>query len=232
MSTSTPISAPLREALNLLLKADAYARDVDVSRWAFAVEIDRLLSVGVTHCDLRWLLHKGVISHAVEATSPIGSSRTYSLEGSAVFSKGSCFCLTADGRRFADLAKVNGSGIIIEMGSANNPSGNGHATFDQPVWDAQRQELTFGGVVVKRFKVPAPNQELVLASFQEEGWPVRIDDPLPPRPEIDSKRRLQDTITSLNRCQVHKLIAFHGDGHGVGVKWEAISAALPEPMSR
>jgi hypothetical protein len=64
--------------------------------------------------------------------------------------------------------------------------------------------------------------EAILAAFQEEKWTARIDDPLPPVPEQDSKRRLSDTITCLNRNQKHQLIRFHGDGTGEGIIWEFI----------
>jgi hypothetical protein len=70
--------------------------------------------------------------------------------------------------------------------------------------------------------VPAANQERVLAAFEEEGWPVHIDDPLPPSPDQDSKRRLHDTINSLNRNQKCPLIRFVGDGTGQGVRWEFV----------
>jgi hypothetical protein len=40
--------------------------------------------------------------------------------------------------------------------------------------------------VVKEFKLPAPNQETILTAFQEEGWPPRIDDPLPPVPQAET----------------------------------------------
>ena len=96
----------------------------------------------------------------------------------------------------------------------------------QPYWDRDRQELRVGECVVKQFKVPAPNQEVVLAVFHEEGWPVRIDDPLPPRPELEPKRRLHDTINSLNRNQKTPLIRFLGDGTGQGVRWEFTEAAV------
>jgi hypothetical protein len=95
-----------------------------------------------------------------------------------------------------------------------------------PQWDKERQELRLGDLVVKQFKVPAPNQELILAAFQEEGWPPRMDDPLPPHPEQDSKRRLHDTITTLNRHQKHRLIRFSGDGSGEGVRWELLVGHL------
>ena len=77
-----------------------------------------------------------------------------------------------------------------------------------------------GGIVVKQFKVPALNQERILAAFEEEGWPVHIDDPLPPHPEQDPKRRLHDTINSLNRNQKKPLIQFLGNGNGQGIRWE------------
>jgi len=36
----------------------------------------------------------------------------------------------------------------------------------------------------------------------------------------DSKRRLHDTINSLNRNQKQSLIRFLGDGKGEGIRWE------------
>ena len=67
------------------------------------------------------------------------------------------------------------------------------------------------------------NQEAILTAFQEEGWPARIDDPLPPHPEQDPKRRLNDTIKCLNRKQSQSLIHFRGDGTGEAVIWERVA---------
>ena len=47
----------------------------------------------------------------------------------------------------------------------------------RPKWDPERQELRVGDLVVKQFKVPAANQERILAAFEADGWPVRSDDP-------------------------------------------------------
>ena len=66
------------------------------------------------------------------------------------------------------------------------------------------RELRYAGQVIKRYCVPAPNQELILTAFQEEGWPYCFDDPLPPVDDIDPKHRLQVTIKALNRSQVRK----------------------------
>jgi hypothetical protein len=91
-----------------------------------------------------------------------------------------------------------------------------------PTWDPDRQQLRVGRILVKEFKVPAANQQAVLAAFQEENWAPRIDDPLPPSPNQDSKRRLHSTINCLNRNQKRPLIRFLGDGSGEGVRWEFV----------
>lgn len=89
----------------------------------------------------------------------------------------------------------------------------------KPRYDTDLRELWLGEKLVKRYRTPAKNQELILQVFQEENWPARIDDPLVPLDEIDCKLRLRDTITALNRHQVTCLIRFHGDGTGNGVCW-------------
>lgn len=94
----------------------------------------------------------------------------------------------------------------------------------RPIWDPERRELRVGEMVVKRFRQPAQNQELILTVFEEDGWPERIDDPLPPDPVRDPKERLHDVIKKLNRAQDVALIRFHGDGTGTGVLWELLGS--------
>jgi hypothetical protein len=91
-----------------------------------------------------------------------------------------------------------------------------------PKWDPNLRELWLGDRLVKRFRVPASNQELILTVFEEEGWPESIDDPLPPEPNIDPKHRLQATVKSLNSHQVVSAIRFHGNGGGRVIYWETI----------
>ena len=62
----------------------------------------------------------------------------------------------------------------------------------------------------------------MLSAFQEEAWPMRIDDPLGPSPSVDTKRRLADTIKCLNRRQENQIVHFRGDGSGEGVVWESL----------
>jgi hypothetical protein len=93
-----------------------------------------------------------------------------------------------------------------------------------PEWDGQRRTLHIGSQIVKRFRLPAANQEAVLSAFQEEGWPHRIDDPLQPCGDLSAKERLHFTIKRLNQHQRQRLIRFSGDGTGEGVCWEHIAA--------
>jgi hypothetical protein len=177
--------------------------------------------------DLRWLICKGLVEHACELTLEGEHQRSFRPLGKLGLTARTCGVLTNSGadlmRRLAP-ADVRSGGHQRENGHALN----GAATVlpllsrELPVWDQDRAELLFGGVVIKRFKVQAPNQEVILTAFQEEGWPARIDDPLPPHPDQDSKRRLHDTINSLNRNQKQPLLRFMGDGSGLGVRWERL----------
>jgi hypothetical protein len=93
-------------------------------------------------------------------------------------------------------------------------------TRENPHWEQGTRMLWLGESIVKQFKLPAPNQECILTALQEEGWPSCIDDPLPPTPGVDSKRRLHDTIFRLNRGQRRRLIRFNGNGNGLAIHWE------------
>jgi hypothetical protein len=90
-----------------------------------------------------------------------------------------------------------------------------------PNWDPETRTLYLGQRIVKRYRVPSINQEAVLSAFQEEGWPRRIDDPLPCRAGLKAKYRLHFTIRRLNQCERERLIRFFGDGTGEGVCWES-----------
>ena len=89
----------------------------------------------------------------------------------------------------------------------------------RPHWDRFRHELRLGRTIVKRFRRPAPNQELILAAFEEQDWPERIDDPLPGSRDVDPRQRLHETIKSLNQCVASAALQFGGDGTGLGVRW-------------
>jgi hypothetical protein len=89
----------------------------------------------------------------------------------------------------------------------------------KPIWDSRRRELRVGELVVKKFRVPAENQELILSAFEEDGWPEYVDDPLPRKPSIVPKLRLHNAINRLNGRQLAPLLRFHGNGNGNAIGW-------------
>jgi hypothetical protein len=94
----------------------------------------------------------------------------------------------------------------------------------RPRWDQLLRELWLGNRLVKRFRVPADNQELILSAFEELGWPRHIDDPLPPSAIVDRCERLHAAIKRLNGCQAEPLLKFSGDGRGTGIFWGLINS--------
>lgn len=200
-----------------LSRAWQYSLDCERSRWDFAVELLNLDNDGVSHETLRWMIGKGLIEHGIETLDHQGIGRTFESPGGFTFSGRSCFVVTENG---LDWQSENG------LATNSNDAGTAHETPVLPViprWDDQRHELWLGTILVKRFKWKAVNQESVLAAFEEEGWPSRIDDPLSPVADCDPKRRLSDTIKCLNRKQTRPLIRFSGDGSGEGILWDHVN---------
>ncbi len=215
-----------RPTLETLSEAAAYSSDVESERWDFAVSIRRLEQLGLHETDLRWLKKKGLVEHQREVTLIGDDGRQFRPSGSLTFTRRSCFILTDKGIALARSLKAS-SEDAIAVEPATNGNHQAHPSWEPPrkldttpQWDVDSRTLKINEVIVKRFKWPALNQEAVLCAFQEEGWPTRIDDPLPPQPEQNPKRRLADTIKCLNRKRVTQLIHFRGDGTGEGVLWE------------
>jgi hypothetical protein len=209
-------------ALRALLEAHTYAASLSQDVWQFALGIVSLRQGGLSHNDIRWLLYRKYVLHGMETTQPGEERRTFRDAGVMRFERRSCFVLTEVGKTFA---REEGCAPVVEQPTLA-PVNVIAPSVIVPTWDRDRQELRLGQELVKCFKTPAPNQELILAAFQEEGWPVHIYDPLPPQPEQDSRRRLHDTINSLNRNQKKPLVRFMGDGSGQGVRWDLNRGAL------
>jgi hypothetical protein len=89
--------------------------------------------------------------------------------------------------------------------------------------------LIFPGQLVKQFKRPAPLLELILAAFEELGWPDYFDDPLPGHLDQDAKGRLHDAIKRLNRHHLCRAISFHGNGTGQGIIWKRLKKIASGP---
>ena len=213
-TTITPIKRmPPRVcgALVLLLESYDYAKDLGESPWEFAVEQYSLRELGLTNSDVAWLVGKKLVDHARDdgtwrpatVVSPLRSFGTVSQN---------MLHIERTGPRLRPRDRSPRAAPPCAHGSGRAPSENAPIRLVEwhapSTWDRDRLELRVDDQIVKQFKVPAANQETILAAFQEEGWPPRIDDPLPPQPEQDSKRRLHDTINSLNRNQKRALLRF------------------------
>jgi len=217
-SSSFELHSRFHAGLLMLLEARDYALALQRPVWDFAVEIPMLRKTGLTNSDLRLLVCRGLVEHAAEVTGDTSNCRVFHRTGRFTFTKQTCFVLTEAGALL--VRQQQGAAALPGESPLHGAAASSSAV---PQWDKERQELRVGDVVVKQFKVPAPNQEMILACFQEEGWPPRIDDPLPPQANQDAKRRLHDTINTLNRHQKHELIRFSGDGTGEGIRWELLA---------
>ncbi len=193
--------ARVLSALELLQDARNYATDLTLPLTEFAVSIQTMRRHFVADIDIRWLLGKGFVqvTQREDATN------------SPVFPRWTLISLTPQGVAYAARV-LSGQDAVDEQPAPAIVSG--------PFWDGSQRELRLGQQTVKRYRVPAPNQELILETFQEDLWPTHIEDPIPPTRNIDPKRRLHDTILALNRGQAHARIRFRGDGKGSGVCWE------------
>jgi hypothetical protein len=217
----------LHESLNLLLQAYEYALELNQDSWDLAVELAVLREAKLSNSDLRWLVGVGYVEHALEITGPADRTRQFRRTPLVNFSDATCLVLTPSG-----VAAARDACATEPMLAQDKPAANCRIVVPEdtrPKWDDQRRQLRVGADVVKEFKLPSPNQETVLMAFEEDGWPPRIDDPLPPLPQLDPRRRLHDTIKALNRKQKSLLLRFMGDGSGEGIRWE-FTTERPEDL--
>ncbi len=236
-STSSLIDESLRAGLALLWRAYICAEDTGANLWDFALRTSSLYEAGVTSSDLRWMVAKGFAEHGQETSGYDDPHRSFRRSNGYFFNNHTCLILTPSGAALAEhvfretarspqatlsaFAAVAGETIALANARSAGYETNTPAKVAlKPCWHATRRELTLAGQIVKRFRVPARNQETILGVFEEEGWAEHIHDPLPVNHEIDAPTRLHDAINRLNRCQVNPLIRFHGDGKGTGVFWE------------
>jgi len=214
-------NARIEAGLKLLRNAWEMARAVNRDLWEFAIEIGELHAAGLTGADLRWLLCLGYAQHATEEITDGNVTRIFHHLPNLSLPGRTCFILTSKGlQTFAgqldDTPATPGPSQLLEGGSP--PC----LFVVKPCWDAALRRLTWKGQPVKEFRIPAENQEALLAQFEKEGWPLRIEDPLQRVEGLDRKARLHDSIKALNRNQVNRLVRFQGDGTTRGVLWSPI----------
>lgn len=206
-----------RKALRLLWEAWLAACSEGQDVWQFAMEIDRLRGVGLNHTDLRLLLRWGYLAHAQEYTTAESDQRIFQPLDSLILPERTCFVLTEQG------TKIDGLGGATNQTTKIPPLKEivkYQENVEVPRWDSSSRQLRWRDLLIKQFRQPSTNQETVLAALEEEGWPRRIDDPLPQKLGLDPKIRLHDTIKALNRHQRHRILFFLGDGSGRGILWQ------------
>ena len=205
-------------------------RSAGLSPWDFAVEMDNLLAAGLSTSDLRWLVRRGYLEHGYEVTRPQDVARRFRPCRNLAFAERTCFVLTEAG-----LCLVTPEGPLPPDGPRpaerreESPSRSPRPA-GVPLWDRHRHILRMDGRVVKQFQMPSPSQEAVLTAFEEQGWPAAIDDPLPPHPGQDARRRLRSTIQSLNANQQAPLLHFRGDPIGLRILWQSVPGHA-EPLT-
>ena len=235
-STSHLSDESLRAGLLLLWRAYLCAQATGVNVWEFALRAGRLYEAGMTVSDLRWMVAKGFVEHGKETSSYDDPQRSFRRSNGYFFNNHTCLILTGSGAALAGhvfqetagsrqatlaaLAAVVENAARANAAQAADETNTAATPALKPRWDTTRRELSLAGRIVKRFRVPARNQETILSVFEEEAWAEHIHDPLPVTHEIDAPTRLHDAINRLNRCQINPLLRFHGDGKGTGVFWE------------
>jgi hypothetical protein len=207
-----------------LAEAHKCSEDVGCNRWEFAIGMECLVAMGLSASVLRWLVSMGYVEHAFEVTTSRDTVRKFRLSRNLSFLNRTCFVLTEAGISF--VAALSGAPSAHFSPGAFRRDYLSKPSLPAPLWSNESRSLIVGWVVVKKYRIPSPNQEAILSAFQEEGWPRRIDDPLRPQAEQVSKCRLHDTIKCLNRHHQRRLIRFRGDGTGEGVCWEYLDASV------
>lgn len=216
MATSSArngVIIPVSDDTALIFLLELYRYAVDLGVWDLAIEMRSLPALNLTDSDLRWLMKKQLVEH--------GHRRI--LSGTRYF------MLTEKGADLIRRLEAVGRAPHFCPGRASSGNGtlpNGTSAQDglpTPCWDCHRQELRLGNHVIKQFKIPSVDQEIVLAAFEEENWPSRIDDPFCGQQESDATHRLQSSIDALNRNQKRPLMRFRLDSSGQGICCERLN---------
>ena len=168
---------------------------------------------------LLWMFYQGHVE-LCEPASGTTNGLKMSDEGSEGFLRGErAIVLTQVGEDFADLFLAN---VLFPETEADFATAWDMLQVGRlvPIYDSATRQFRWGGHILKHFRQPAGNQELILCTAEELNWPKWFDDPLLPAREIRQKTRLHDTIKDLNRRQIPLLVHFKGDGSGTRVGWE------------
>lgn len=86
----------------------------------------------------------------------------------------------------------------------------------RPRWDREAGRLFYRGDSIRSVSARGTNIRPILDAFQEEGWPARINNPLPGG---EDSKKLRETLDSLREGLSG--IDFFADGTAAGILWQA-----------
>lgn len=213
-SIPTPMLRRVLPAMVQLWRRYACAQAAQRDAWEFALPGTSLTGMGLGPEEVRWLVRAEYVLLRPSRTCPRAAtaqrlSAWSSLEEVEVVIGESGAALVESILNACELDVI--------------PGKHDEKYASKPRWDAERRELWFDGVLVKRFRKPGPNQELILAAFERQGWRKRIDDPLPHDEDISPVDRLHDAAKRLTASLAVPLLKFGGDGKGTGVCWRSLA---------
>ena len=202
-SLSAEDRARLRAGLWHLERAIRYAERAHCDLGRFAVRFEELMRLGLDELDVRFLVEADCVRQLERTAGESGEVRSLQPATTGVPLEASAYVITAGGQRFLreiDVEREREDGEAQQKQQSAPTPRVRRSEQPWPSWDRSRRCLFVGGLLVKRFRQRAPNQELVLDAFTEEGWPVSIDDPLPFSRELNPAHRLASTAARLSRA--------------------------------
>lgn len=121
---------------------------------------------------------------------------------------------------FGDLERATGDSEGRNVAAATSQKDS----RDKPQWNSETGKLSYCAQIIRTIKNLgiAKNIVRVLNAFEEEKWPDRIDDPIPPR---EGTSPIHETVKSLNNGLT--AIRFEADGTGKGIRWRVLSPTAP-----
>jgi len=200
-----------------------------VARWAAmdshgdprhsTIPLEAFRARGIEDSILLWMFYQAHVEHLQADQSAANCPSEPQPAQGLRFGDTSAFCLTEEGESFAERFL---DAVLVPAQESTFRAARDMVFLGPllPHYDKDERVLHWGRHVLKCFRQPSVNQELVLRAAQEQGWPVWFDDPLPRASGTNPKTRLHDTTKDLNRRQAESLIHFKGDGSGRRIGWE------------
>lgn len=115
------------------------------------------------------------------------------------------------------MSLANYDWLRRELGISSGPAAPAATPLDVPSWDSASRELRFSGQTIRKVRVmrEPSNVQRLLDAFEAQGWPPRIDNPLPGADEDQLHQALQQLKTKLSG------ITFSSQQGGKAVCWSA-----------